>query len=330
MQVEIIDKPEPEITGTDDVIVKIEAVGICGTDIHTFLNEHPFVKPPVIVGHECSGEVAACGSTVNNVSQGDRVVIDPVLGCGTCRPCKTGRANVCANVKCRGVHVEGAMQEYFKVRSLDIHKLPDAEDDIAAGAMIEPLSIGAQACWRGGIKENDTIVIFGAGPIGLAVMLNAHCRGAHTILIDMKEDRLARAKELGALCAISANDETLAEQIYSLTSGEGPQVTCDAVGHPEIFKKCVDLVAPTGTVVLLGMDGRHNEVTELEIFRKEISIVGSRMNSNMFPVILERVNKGELNPGHMASHRFSMAEAEKAFSMAVNQPSGFLKAIISF
>lgn len=329
MQVRLVDKPAPEIIDPGEVIVKIAAVGICGTDVHTFLDEHPFVKPPVVVGHECSGEVVECGSQVISVTPGDRVAVDPVLGCGSCRPCRSGRENACANVKCRGVHVEGAMQELFKIRERDVHKIPDTVRDLTLGAVVEPMAIGAQACWRGNVSKGDTLVVIGAGPIGIAVMLNAHCLGARCILIDMKEDRLTRARQLGALAAISADDATLAEQIDVLTDGEGPQVTCDAVGHPAIFRQCVDLVAPTGSVILLGMDGRPNDITELEIFRKELNIIGSRMNSNMFPTVLERVTQGVLNLSDMDSHIFPAHEATEAFRMAVEQPSGFLKAVIT-
>jgi len=329
-QVRVIEKPEPKIEQSNDVIVKIKSVSICGTDVHTFLGEHPFAIPPMIVGHECGGEVVDCGDSVSAFTSGDRVAIDPVLGCGSCRACTSGRANACADVKCRGAHVEGAMQEFFKVRESDLHKFPDSVEDLELAAVVEPLAVGAQACWRGRVTAGQTVVVFGAGPIGIAVMLNAHCLGAHTIVIDMKEDRLQRARDFGALAAFSAGDGDLHDKILDLTGGEGPQATCDAVGHPRIFEQCIDLVAPTGHVILLGMDGRPNKVTELQIFKKELSVVGSRMNSNMFPAILDRVAKGQMELERMVSHRFPAAHAIDAFAMAVAQPAGFLKAMITF
>lgn len=328
-EVKSIEKTAPEIKNRSDVIVKIKSVGICGTDVHTFLGDHPFVRPPVVVGHECGGEVVECGSEVTTVKPGDWVAIDPVLGCGSCRPCKNGRANACADVKCRGVHVEGAMQELFRIRERDVHLLPDSVDDLALGAVVEPFAIGAQACWRGNVSEGNVLVVFGAGPIGLSVMLNSHCHGARCIIIDKKEDRLKRALKLGALATFLADDPTLVEQIDDLTGGEGPHVTCDAVGHPAILRQCVDLVAPSGAVILLGMDGRPNDLTELEIFKKELTIVGSRMNSNMFPTVLNRVAQGKLSLEDMVSHSYPSEEATEAFKMAVEQPSGFLKATIT-
>ena len=329
-KITIIDIPEPAISDPLDVIVKIAAVSICGTDIHTFTNTHPFVKPPVIVGHECSGVVAEVGSEVKSVKPGDRVAVDPVLVCGECRPCKTGRANACANVKCRGVHVEGAMQEFFKVREQDVYKVPDSLEDLVFGACIEPFAIGAQAVWRGTVTQGQTMVIFGAGPIGLTTMFMAMNRGARCIMIDMKEDRLANALNLGAMGAISATADDLREQVMALSGEEGPQVTCDAVGHPAIVDLCVDLVAPTGTVILLGMDGQQNNVTELSIFRKELTIVGSRMNSGMFPTVLELIGKGKLPLDAILTHRFTTGEASEAFTMAIEQPAGFTKAVITF
>jgi threonine dehydrogenase-like Zn-dependent dehydrogenase len=155
-------------------------------------------------------------------------------------------------------------------------------------------------------------------------------RGAKCILIDVKEDRLANAMALGALGAISANAGDLKEQVMALAGQEGPHITCDAVGHPAIVDLCVDLVAPTGTVVLLGMDGQQNNVTELSIFRKELTIVGSRMNSGMFPTVLELVEGGKLPLDAILTHRFSVEEARDAFTMAIEQPEGFTKAVITF
>jgi 2-desacetyl-2-hydroxyethyl bacteriochlorophyllide A dehydrogenase len=329
-KITIIDKPEPVIAGPREVIVKIAAVSICGTDIHTFTNTHPFVKPPVVVGHECSGVVAETGSDVKDVKTGDRVAIDPVLGCGDCRPCNIGRANACANVKCRGVHVEGAMQELLKVREQDVYKIPDNLTDLVLGAGVEPFAIGAQAVWRGNVSKGQLMVIFGAGPIGLTTMFMAMNRGAECIMIDTKEDRLENAVRLGAKRGISATAADLKEQVLALTGNEGPHVTCDAVGHPAIVDLCVELVAPTGTVVLLGMDGQQNNVTELSIFRKELTIVGSRMNSGMFPTVLELIREDKLPLDAILTHRFTTDEAREAFTMAIEQPKGFTKAVITF
>ena len=329
-KITIINKPEPVIAEPRDVIVKIAAVSICGTDIHTFTNTHPFVKPPVIVGHECSGVVSKVGSQVQSVKPGDRIAIDPVLGCGACRPCNNGRPNACANVKCRGVHVEGAMQALFKVREQDVYKVPDCLDDIVLAAGIEPFAIGAQAVWRGNVGMGQTMVIFGAGPIGLTTMLMAMNRGAKCIMVDLKADRLSKAIKLGAIGAISATADDLKAQVMALAGADGPDVTCDAVGHPAIVDLCVDLVAPAGTVVLLGMDGRQNTVTELSIFRKELTIVGSRMNSGMFPTVLDLIRAEKLPLDAILTHRFTAAEASEAFTMAIEQPEAFTKAVIIF
>ncbi len=326
----IIDKPAPVIADPGEVILRIAAVSICGTDIHTFTNTHPFVKPPVIVGHECSGVVAEIGSEVKAVKVADRVAIDPVLGCGVCRPCQTGRANACTKVSCRGVHVEGAMQELFKVREQDVYKVPDNLDDLVLAASIEPFAIGAQAVWRGNVRSGQIMVIFGAGPIGLTTMFMAMNRGARCIMIDMRESRLDNAMRLGAFGAVSATASDLQEQVMALAGAEGPDVTCDAVGHPAIVDLCVELAAPTGTVVLLGMDGQQNNVTELSIFRKELTIVGSRMNSGMFPTVIDLISKGKLPLEAILTHRFTIEEATEAFTMAIDQPEGCTKAVITF
>lgn len=329
-KITIIEKAEPIISDSHDVIVKVAAVSICGTDIHTFTNTHPFVKPPVVVGHECSGVVAEVGTAVTAVKVGDRVAVDPVLGCGTCRPCRSGRANACANVSCRGVHVEGAMQELFKVREQDVYVLPNNLEDLVLGASVEPFAIGAQAVWRGNVSGGQTMVIFGAGPIGLTTMFMAMNRGAECIMVDMKADRLANAIKHGAMGTVLATAKDLKEQLMALSQEGGPDVTCDAVGNPDIVDLCVDLAAPTGAVVLLGMDGRPNNVTELSIFRKELTIVGSRMNSGMFPTVLGLIEKNALPLDAILTHRFTVDQAVDAFHMAIEQPDGFTKAVITF
>lgn len=326
----LIDRPEPVIAEATDVIVRIAAVSICGTDIHTFTNTHPFVKLPVIVGHECSGVVAEVGSEVTTCRPGDRVAIDPVWGCGECYPCKNGRANACATVKCRGVHVEGAMQELFKVREQDVHKVPDSLQDLVLAASIEPFAIGAQAVWRGQVTEGQVMVIFGAGPIGLTTMFMAMNRGAECIMIDMDQSRLESAMKYGAKGIVNASADDVKEQVLAITGEQGPLVTCDAVGHPSIVDLCVELVAPTGTVIFLGMDGQPNNVTELAIFRKELNIVGSRMNSGMFPTVLKLVEEGALPLDAILTHRFPIEEAADAFTMSIERPEGFSKAVITF
>ncbi len=329
-KITVIDKAAPVIRSPDDVIVKIAAVSICGTDIHTYTNTHPFVTPPVVVGHEASGVVTGVGRAVTAVQPGDRVAIDPVLGCGECRPCRSGRANACADVKCRGVHVEGAMQEYFKVREQDVHKVPDTLDDLVLAAATEPFAVGAQAVWRGNVEQGQVMLIFGAGAIGLTTMFMAIHRGARCILVDLNQSRLENARRLGAFGAINAADPDLVEQVLALSRSGGPDVVCDAVGNPEIVGLCVELVAPTGTVILLGMDGQPNNVTELAIFRKELTIVGSRMNSNMLPTVLELLTVKRLPFHEILTHRFTIEQAAEAFDMAIEQPQGFIKAVITF
>lgn len=329
-ELSLIDIPEPVITADDDVIVDIAGVSICSTDIQIFTNSHPYLKPPLIAGHECAGVVSAVGAGVSNVKIGDRVTVDPVLGCGQCGPCRKGRANACARARCRGIHVDGAMLERFKVRGQDVHKIPDFLDDLVLAAGIEPFAIGAQAVWRGNVEHGQSMVIFGAGPVGLTTMFMGMSRGANCIMVDMKEDRLANALRLGAKGAVNAAAHDAAEQIREITGPEGPDVTCDAVGHPAIVDLCVSLTAPTGTVILLGMDGQKNNVTELAIFQKELNIVGSRMSSNMFPTVLEMVGMGRLPLEAILSHRFTPETVDRAFGMALEQPEGFCKSVIAF
>jgi len=162
-EMELIDKPLPEISSSEDVLVKVEAVGICGSDMHIFHGTSPVAVYPRVLGHEVVGSVVATGSDVTDLSLGDHVVLDPIEYCGTCYACRLGRGNVCQTLKVRGVHVDGGFQEYFCVSAENLHRIP-AEISFPRAVMIEPYTIGYQAVWRGGVLSGDLVLIYGARP----------------------------------------------------------------------------------------------------------------------------------------------------------------------
>lgn len=204
MKAVVVEKPEkitvverdiPEITD-NQVLLKVKAAGICGSDVGIYHGKNAFATYPRVVGHEFVGEVVKVGSKVTNAVVGDHIAVDPVVSCGHCYACKIDRHNVCKSLEVMGVHRDGGYQEYVAVDQEQLNQLPkDIPWEIAA--TVEPFSIGAQVAHRGRLTEDDTVLICGAGPIGLIILQVAKMKGAKVAILDIVESRLKKAKELG-------------------------------------------------------------------------------------------------------------------------------------
>ena len=193
----IEERPRPEISEPTEVLIKVKVGGICGSDVHIYHGTSSVATYPRVIGHEIVGEIIEVGLQVTNWSSGDRVIIDPVISCGTCYQCRIGRRNVCRNLKVRSVHVDGGYQEYVVVPQESIYHIPDNvswEDAI----LIEPFTVAEQVCSRAEIQAGDLVFIMGAGPVGLSVLKMAKLRGATCFISDIVEKRLEFAKTQGA------------------------------------------------------------------------------------------------------------------------------------
>ncbi|PAE27538.1 zinc-binding alcohol dehydrogenase family protein [Oceanobacillus profundus] len=327
--IEVLDIPVPELEKENEVKVKIKRVGICGSDMHIYHGTNPLATYPRIVGHEVTGEIVEVGSGVSKVSIGDHVVIEPITYCGECYACKNGRPNVCKEVSVFGVHEDGGMREFVVLEDKQVHKV-DSEIEWDEAVMAEPYTIGAQATWRGNVGEGQTVFIQGAGPIGITVLKLAKLRGATVIISDFTNERLVFAKENGADYTINPSEVDVSGQINEITNGEGANVVIDAVGVPQTFELAVEVASPAGNVVTLGFNATPSSIAMMHITKKELTITGSRLQTNQFGKVVELINSKKLTHNGLVTHRFHVDQVKEAFEFVEKNPDKVRKAVIEF
>jgi 2-desacetyl-2-hydroxyethyl bacteriochlorophyllide A dehydrogenase len=326
---EICEVPMPEITNGEEVLIKVKAAGICGSDIHIYHGTSPVATYPRIIGHEVVGEIVQVGKNVEKFTAGDHVIVDPVIGCGECYPCSIGRPNVCSYLKVRGVHVDGGYQEYMVLPQSSIYKL-SKELSWEEAVLIEPFTIAAQIVSRGEITNRDTVFIMGAGPVGLCALQAVKRIGAKCMISDLVDSRLELAKKMGADITINPSTQSVEDIIMGETNGLGVPVIIDAVCIPQTFEQAVKLASSAGRIVLLGFTGTPSQIPQLEITKKELDVRGSRLHSNKFPQVIDWFNNREVNPKLLISHTFKFEEIEKAISQVENNPIETYKVVLKF
>ena len=258
MKAAIFDAPEKIHVGEWDapeanageVIVKVKATGICAGDMYIYKGSNPYAQYPVIGGHEIAGHAHVIGTGVSGVSAGDLVVVEPFIGCGKCYACRAGKPNCCVHLRIIGIHQPGGFAEYVVAPASNIHKVP-AGLSPAWASFAEPVAIGVQATRRGDVHAGDTVLILGAGPIGLALIEVAKARGAKVYVTDISPGRLAYAETLGAIAL--ASDDTLLPKVLEITNGEGMPCVIEAAGNAKAMESTVDLVANGGRIVIVGL-----------------------------------------------------------------------------
>lgn len=329
LDLEICELPIPQQIGDEDVLIKIKAAGICGTDMHIYHGTRPTTEYPKILGHELSGEIVKTGSKVTELQIGDHVAVDPVISCGTCYACSIGRHNICSTVKCIGVHVEGGFAEYVVQPQQSVFKF---SKDLSwkALATAEPFSVAAEINWRGKVVPGEHVLIYGAGPIGLAAMQVAKKIGALCTVVDILTPRLELAKKMGADQVINSSQQNVADLVYETTDSIGVQTVVDAVGHPKIFEEAVKLASPAGRVVILGFTKEAAAIEQFDITTKELEICGSRMNAHKFPEVVEWFNNKEVQPELLISHTFPFTEVKKALKVIEDTPAKSCKVVLTF
>ncbi|MEK3886851.1 zinc-binding alcohol dehydrogenase family protein [Bacillus sp. FSL K6-3431] len=328
-KIEVLDVPESRIEQANEVKVKIKRVGICGSDMHIYHGTNPLATYPRIVGHEVAGEIIEIGTNVNKVAVGDHVVIEPITYCGECYACKSGRPNVCKEVSVFGVHEDGGMREFAILSEGQVHKV-DPEIDWDEAVMAEPYTIGAQATWRGNVQEGQTVFIQGAGPIGITVLKMAKLRGATVIISDFTNERLVFAKENGADYTINPSEVDIESKINEITNDEGANVVIDAVGMPQTFELSMKVASVAGNVVLLGFNATPSSIAQMLITKKELTITGSRLQTNQFGKVVELINEKKLTHNGLITHKFPLSKVKEAFTFVEENPQLVRKAVIEF
>lgn len=244
--------PEP---AAHEVLVKVKAAGICGSDVHFYDGSNPFGRYPQIFGHELSGVIEKTGTAVKERAPGERVAIEPAISCGSCYPCRKGRTNACVNIDMIGSVRKGGFADFIAVPETHVHPIPD-DMDFATGALCEPFAIGAQAIKRADVQDGETIVILGLGPIGLTILAQIKKRfQADVIAVDPVRKRLKLAESFGADAAIQPADVNAEEEILKLTNGEGAGIVIEAAGVPATIEQSILLAAAGGKIVIVGLTG---------------------------------------------------------------------------
>lgn len=330
-----IDRPTPE---PGEALIRIEAVGVCGSDLHAYEGSQPFFQYPERGGHEVVGTVVelAEGEAPALVGrpqprppeEGSRVVLDPAMPCAECYPCRTGRYNCCENMRVMGVHAPGAFAEYITAPVGCLHGISDDISDDAA-VMIEPLSIGVQASNRARITVEDTVLIIGAGTIGLSVLQVAKARGARCAISDLAPGRLELARELGADIAVDASEGDIREDLADDFGESGPSVVIEAVGRPATVTQALDVVASSGRVVMLGLCSDEICINGAVMVRKELDFLGSRLHGGTVPQAIELVERSEVHPERLVTHHMKLDEVEEAFKLMIDEPDTTLKVILT-
>ncbi len=320
---------EPERPAPGEVLLRVERAGVCGSDMHILHGSNPFARYPRVIGHEFAGSVAAIGENVTGFSIGQRVVVDPVLSCGHCYPCRIGRPNVCGHLQVLGVHRDGGFRDFAAVPAGNCVKIPD-HLPTAIAALAEPFAVAANVLSRTGIGAEDSVLIYGAGTVGLTVLQMAKMHGARCLVSDPDTARLARAQTFGADLVIDPRATSLAEAAAGEHDGLGPSVVIDGAGTPALLEEACRLASPAGRIGLLGFSPAPCNVSQQEIVRKELTVVGSRLNRRFIPEVVTWLAEGRLRPEAMITQTFASRDARAAFDLIERDPSRTVKVHLDF
>ena len=333
----VVDKPH-ELRLADDILVapgagevavRIQRAGICGSDMHILHGSNPFARYPRLIGHEMAGVVEAVGPDVSTLVCGDHVVIDPVVSCGHCYPCRIGRTNVCANLQVFGVHRDGGFRNHMVAPAANALKI-SKDLPFAIAALAEPLSIAANVLSRTGCEAIDTVLIYGAGTVGLTVLQVAKMFGARCIVADIDAARLERARAFGADVTIHSGEQSVPEMVAGEMDGLGPSLVIDGAGVPALLAEACRMASPAGRIGLLGFSPQPTPVVQQAIVSKELTIVGSRLNRRLMPQVIGWLESGRLAPGAMNTQTFAASEARTAFDLVEQHPGQTVKVQLAF
>lgn len=328
-ELKLIDIEKPVITQTDNVLIKMTAAGICGSDVGIYHGTNAAATYPRIIGHEMVGRVEQTGPGVKNLKPGDRVIINQVTSCGHCYPCRIGRGNVCDSLAVRGVHIDGGYREYLAVPEEDCYPLPASLSDQDA-VMIEPTTIGIQSCTRANLEKDDLLLIYGSGALGSSILKIARLLCDHIIVADVMDEKLEAAKANGASHTINVSKENLLEKVKEYTFGHGATVSIDAVCNKDSLINLLHATGNAGRVMTMGFSTAPTEINQFLITSKELDVRGSRLQNKMFGKAIELVNQGRLDLSGSVSHTFPLIKAQEAFDFVDSRDPSIRKIVLTF
>lgn len=315
------DVPDPAITADTDAIVKVDAVTICGTDLHILKGDVPAVTPGRILGHEAVGTVQEVGAGVKNVKPGDRVLVSCITSCGACRFCREGRYGQCLGGGgwILGHKIDGTQAELVRVPFADTSTFP-VPDGVSDEEVLMLADIGPTGyevgVLNGKVAPGDTVAVVGAGPIGLSVIMGARLFSpAHVVAIDLADSRLEAAKRFGADVTINPSREDAVAIVRGLTDGLGADVAVEAVGIPATFEQCTSLVRPGGTVANVGVHGGPAVLHLEDLWIKDVTITTGLVDTYSTPTLLRLVASGQVDVARFVTHRFGLGDFLEAYDV---------------
>lgn len=319
------ERPRPT-PGPDEVLLRVKRVGVCGTDLHIFTGDQPYLAYPRVMGHELSGIVESAPAQ-SGLRAGDAAFVMPYLSCGRCIACRQGKTNCCVNIQVLGVHRDGAFTEYLCVPAAFVHKAEGVSLDQAA--MVEFLSIGAHAVRRGTVHAGQRVLVVGAGPIGMAAAIFSRQQGAAVTTLDTRRDRLdfcERHLRVDSTVQIGEDDEA---RLSALTGGEFFDVVFDATGNARAMERGFKFVAHGGTYVMVSVVRDAITFSDPEFHKRETTLLGSR-NATMhdFETVLAAMRAGDVPTEALNTHRMPLSRVPDEFATLLDPSQGVVKAIV--
>jgi threonine dehydrogenase-like Zn-dependent dehydrogenase len=305
------------------LLLKVEMVGLCGSDLNSFRGRNPLISYPRVLGHEIAATVLEGNNTT---PAGTRVTVSPYTSCGQCASCRRGRENACRNNQTFGVQRDGAITERIAVPASKVFPSTLALKELC---LVEPLTVGFHACARGRVTSSDCVAVFGCGGIGLGAISGAAFRGARTIAIDLDDAKLEIARLAGATDLIHSGRENVGARLREITNGGGPDVVIEAIGLPETFRMAVEEVAFTGRVVYIGY-AKEPVAYETRLFvQKELDILGSRNAQRQdFLDVISMLGAGKFPVEETVTAVVSLDEGPSILSKWSANPSAYTKIMI--
>ena len=324
----VIDVPEPAAPGPGEAVVRVHAVGICGTDYGGYLGKMPFFSYPRIPGHELGIEVVAVGPGVANVSPGDRCCVEPYINCQRCHSCTRGLTNCCEHHQTLGVHCDGGLRKLFTVPARKLHPSPRLSP--AQNALVETLAIGCHAIDRAAPTAAETVLVIGAGPIGLSAIEFARLSGARVIAMDMATARLDFVRDRLGIREVIQATGTSADALRTLTDGRMAEVVVDATGSHQSMSAALELCAFGGRLVYVGITQQNLSFPHAPVMhRRELSILASRNAlSRDFTRIIGLIETGRIDTRPWITHSLAFADVIDRFPTLLDPASGVIKAVV--
>ena len=326
-QVKIAEIPEP-VVASEDVLINVEFVGLCGSDLGAFRVTFGLMSYPRIPGHEVSGVVISKGDRVpDSVRLGDKVTLSPYTECGFCPACRVGRPNCCQFNQTLGLQREGALTQRFAIHYSKVFtsRVLSPKELV----LVEPLSVGYHASNRGRVSETDTVLLLGCGTIGIGVVASAVRKGAMIIAADIDDTKLAVAERFGATCTVNAASQDVLSLVREYTDGDGVDVAIEAVGLPDTYRLAIEAAGYAGRVVYVGYSKSPVRYDTTDFVRKELDILGSRNALRVFPAVLKMLELRQQPFSDLVTREYAFEDMEQAFRNWDEDPAKYTKILVN-